>query len=328
LAILLIQSQKLPLVVYTLENKYCIAFYNLENFFDTKDDPHALDDGFTPGGIHAWNGERMRNKANKLGRAIAAIGQGEVIRPPVLVGLAEVENHMVIEALLGTDSLKGIDYGYVHFNSPDERGIDTALLYHRGHFELLGAESLPLLVENDDGDRDFTRDILYVQGRLNGQEVHIFVNHWPSRREDQDTDHKRVLAAKVILMKLERLPGDAPPCLVMGDFNDGPASLSIQVLMDSGRFINPMAALASPRAGSAKYRGQWLLFDQILFSPGFLGTGTGGHRFVKAGIFAPKFLQEWKGPYKGQPFRTFAGPKYLGGYSDHFPVYLVLEKWD
>lgn len=314
--------------MYTLENKFCIAFYNLENFFDTRDDPHALDDDFTAEGLHRWDGKRFRNKTNKLGRAIAEIGQGESSRPPVLVGLAEVENQAVIESLLLSDRLKEIDYGYVHFNSPDERGIDTALLYHRAHFEVLDAESLPLLVESIHGDRDFTRDILYVHGRLGGEEIHIFVNHWPSKREDQDTDHKRVVAAKVILMKLDALSGDAANCIVMGDFNDGPDSLSIRTLMDSHRFINPMEGLGTPKSGSATYRGEWILFDQILISHGFVKAQNGGHGYVKAGIFAPRFLREWKGRFKGLPFRTYAGMKYVGGYSDHFPVYVVLGKRD
>jgi len=310
----------------TLENKCCIAFYNLENFFDTQNDPHALDDDFMAEGMHRWDGKRFRNKANKLARAIAAIGQGDSPGPPVLVGLAEVENHKVIESLLLTEPLKEIDYGYVHFNSPDERGIDTALLYHRGYFEVLGSESLPLLVESVHGDRDFTRDILYVHGRLHGQEIHLFVNHWPSRREDESTDHKRVIAAKVILMKLDGLNGEAGHCLIMGDFNDGPDSLSIRTLMNSKKFINPMKQLHTPVSGSATYRGEWIMFDQILVSHGFLGTPQKGLAYIRAGIFAPRFLREWEGRYKDLPFRTYAGTKYLGGYSDHFPVYVIMEK--
>lgn len=314
--------------MYDLENKCCIAFYNLENFFDTQDDPQALDDDYTPEGQHRWDGNRFANKANKLARAIARIGQGESPDPPVLVGLAEVENRRAIESLLATGPLKEIDYGYVHFNSPDERGIDTALLYHRDHFEPLVSESLPLLVASKDGDRDYTRDILYVNGRLHGQEIHLFVNHWPSRREDRDTDHKRIVAAKVVLGKLEAISTGTEHCLVMGDFNDGPDALSIRTLMDSKRFINPMKALLGPTTGSATYRGEWILFDQILVSHGFLKPSQGGHAFVKAGIFAPRELREWKGRYKDFPFRTFAGSKYLGGASDHFPVYVILEKRD
>lgn len=312
--------------MYNLENKFCVAFYNLENFFDIKDDPHALDDNFTPEGLHRWDGDRFRNKANKIGRAIAEIGKGESGKAPVLVGLAEVENRHVIEFLLQTKGLAGLDYGYVHFDSPDERGIDTALLYSRAHFEVLHARTLPLLVENTNGDRDYTRDILHVKGRLNGEEIQLFVNHWPSRREGgEDTDYKRIIAAQLILGELEE---DPTKCILMGDFNDDPSSGSIQTLMASGRFINPMEQLLSPIGGSASYRGIWSLFDQIVFSHDFLQVEAGTHKFVKAGVFAPKFLQEWKGKYKGLPFRTFAGSKYLGGYSDHFPVYLILEKRD
>jgi len=312
-----------------LENKYCVAFYNLENFFDTKDDPHALDDDFTPEGLHRWDEARFRNKANKIARAIAEIGKGESGKAPVLVGLAEVENRNVIEFLLRTKALRDLDYGFVHFDSPDERGIDTALLYSRAHFEPLDSRTLPLLVENTNGERDFTRDILQVRGRLNGEEVQLFVNHWPSRREGgEDTEYKRIIAARLILGELEALEGEGSKCILMGDFNDDPSSRSIQTLMASGRFINPMEQLLSPIGGSASYRGTWSLFDQILFSHDFLRGEPGTHGYVKAGIFAPRFLREWKGRYKGLPFRTYAGGKYLGGYSDHFPVYLILEKRD
>ena len=314
--------------MYDLEHKYCVAFYNLENFFDTKDDPHALDDGFTPEGVHRWNDNRFRNKANKIGRTIAAIGRGESDKAPVLVGMAEVENRNVIEFLLGTQALRELDYGYVHFDSPDERGIDTALLYSKRHFEVLESRTLPLLVDNTDGQRDFTRDVLHVRGRLNGEEMHLFVNHWPSRREGGgETEYKRIIAARLILEEVYALK-EGSKCIVMGDFNDDPNSMSIQTLMASGRFVNPMEKLLSPLGGSANYRGTWNLFDQILFSHLFLGVDHGTHGFVKAGIFAPRSLREWKGRYKGLPFRTFVGGKYLGGYSDHFPVYLVLEKRD
>lgn len=313
--------------LYDQNNKYCIAFYNLENFFDTRDDPHGLDDDFTPQGELHWNENRFRNKARKMGRAIAEIGSGESPRPPVLVGLAEVENRGVIEVLLKTDAMKDQDYGFVHFNSPDERGIDTALLYLKEHFEPLESRSLPLIVDNTNGERDYTRDILYVRGRLNGEEVRIFVNHWPSRREgDQETAYKRIIAAQRILEELQAPERDSSKLILMGDFNDDPNSESIQTLMASGLFINPMEQLLGPKSGSASYRGEWNLFDQILISHNFLQVEPGTHGFVKAEIFAPRFLREWKGRYKGLPFRTYAGRKYLGGYSDHFPVYLIVEQ--
>jgi predicted extracellular nuclease len=310
------------------ENNFAIAFYNLENLFDTTDDPYTLDDDFTPKGFKKWKEKRFYKKLKKLAYAIARIGEDDDCDPPVLLGIAEVENKKVIRKLLDTGELKNLNYDFVHFDSPDERGIDTALIYDKDHFELITGETLPLLIENENGDRDYTRDILYVHGTLNNEEVHVFVNHWPSRRDGADeTEYKRIKAAEVVLGKINALNADTSllNILVMGDFNDDPNSTSIETLMKSELFINPMKNLISPVSGSANYKGKWSLFDQILLSHSFLNYETGTHSFKKAAIFSPKFLKEWKGRYKGNPFRTFAGKKYLGGYSDHFPGYLVLK---
>ncbi len=305
-----------------------IAFYNLENLFDTKDDPHTLDDDYTPRGFKKWKDDRYRSKVKKLAKAISRIGEDEKSSPPVLVGIAEVENDKVVEKLLKSKYLRDLPFDFVHFDSPDERGIDTALIYNTDNFEVIQSQTLPLLIENEDGDRDFTRDILHVHGRLNGEEMHLFVNHWPSRRDGEDeTKHKRIEAARTILRRLNAL-SDSPESLhviIMGDFNDDPNSESIQVLMDSGWFINPFKKLLSPNSGSANYRGNWSLFDQIVLSHSFLNIEAGTHSFQKAAIFSPRFLKEWKGKYKGNPFRTFVGKKYIGGYSDHFPVYVQLQ---
>ena len=309
------------------EDQFTIAFYNLENFFDTHNDPHTLDDDFTPEGRKKWSPSRFRKKAKKLARTISLIGQDHSTIPPVLIGVAEVENKKALNKVLEGKALSDWDYDYVHFNSPDERGIDTALFYLKSHFTVLNAEILPLLISDEDGDRDFTRDILYVHGQLHQEELHVFVNHWPSRRAGADeTEYKRIKAAETVLGKLANLEGEHPNIIVMGDFNDDPNSQSIQTLMDSGQFINPMQQLLSPSSGSANYKGKWSLFDQIIVSHSFLNYEKGTHSFKKAKVFAPKFLKEWNGKYKGNPFRTFVGKKYLGGYSDHFPVYIVVKE--
>ncbi|MDC6366383.1 MULTISPECIES: endonuclease [Flavobacteriaceae] len=313
--------------MHSKENRYTIAFYNLENFFDTKDDPHTLDDDFTPDGFKKWNESKFRRKVKKIGKTISRIGLEETKKLPILVGLAEVENKIVIQKLLKSKSLRNEDYGFVHFDSPDERGIDTALIFHKKHFAVLESETIPLLIENEDGVRDFTRDILYVKGKLHQEVVHVFVNHWPSRRDGaEETSYKRIKAAQTILQKLQVVGEDSLNCIIMGDFNDDPNSSSIQSLMATGAFINPMQKLLSPVSGSANYKGIWSLFDQILISHSFLNYEKGTHSFRKAEVFSPRFLKEWKGRYKGNPFRTFAGKKYLGGYSDHFPVYAVFEE--
>ena len=177
---------------------------------------------------------------------ISEIGLEHSAYPPVLVGVAEVENSKVLESLLDDKALEDIDYGFVHFDSQDERGIDTALLYHKKHFKVDSAETVEVVVENESGERDWTRDILYVQGRLNGEEVQVFVNHWPSRRDGAElSSPKRERAAQTILQKIKTSDNGGDNCIIMGDFNDDPNSKSIKMLMDSGHFINPMKKLLS-----------------------------------------------------------------------------------
>jgi len=307
---------------------FTVTFYNLENLFDTQNDKKTLDEDFTPDGFKKWDERKFSIKVEKMAKAIARIGLEDADRSPVLIGVAEVENADVIATLINTGELKDKTYDYVHFDSPDERGIDTALIYDTNHFKVKTSETIPLLIKSQNGNRDFTRDILYVSGELNNETVHVFVNHWPSRRDGADkTAYKRIEAAKTILNKLDQLEieQDISNAIIMGDFNDDPNSESIKVLMDSGRFINPMQKILSPNKGSANYKGEWSLFDQILISHSFLNYEKGTHSFKKAEIYAPDFLKQWKGKYKGNPFRTFAGKKYLGGYSDHFPVYIILK---
>ena len=306
---------------------FTIAFYNLENLFDTKDDPKTLDDDFTPNGRKKWTRKRYKKKVHKLAKTIAKLGRNTTGVNPVLVGVAEVENKFVIEDLLRAKPLKGIDYDFVHFDSPDERGIDNALLYDKKHFEPLYSEPIELEVNNTNGDRDTTRDILYVHGKLNNEEVHLFVNHWPSRRDGEDiTAYKRMKAADTVLSYMSGIESEksSPNYIVMGDFNDGPKADSILHLVGEKNLYNPMAKLLTPERGSANYRRTWSLFDQILVSHSFFNYEKGTHSFAHANIFDEHFLTEWEGKYKGNPFRTYVGKKYIGGYSDHFPVFIQL----
>lgn len=308
---------------------YTIAFYNLENLFDIVDDPNTLDDDFTPNGAKKWSKKRYTRKLYKLAKTISKIGTKHAENPPALVGVAEVENRGVLEDLIRAEPLRDIEYGYVHYDSPDERGIDTGLIYHRKFFNLLYSEPITLMVNNPSGERDTTRDILYVYGRLNGEEVHLFVNHWPSRRDgDFETDYKRVIAAETLKSFIARIETEFtdPNFIVMGDFNAGPKSKSIQNLMQLPNLYNPMEKLHVPfERGSASYRRNWIMFDQIIISHNFLNHKRKTHSFAHANIFDEEFLMELKGKYKGSPYRTYAGLKYIGGYSDHFPVYIQLK---
>lgn len=313
----------------TTKQLYTIAFYNLENLFDAQDNKFTLDNDFTPNGFKKWTTKKYKRKLSRLAKTILKIGQSTNKYPPVLIGVAEAENKSVLQDLLNTSPLNDINYGFIHYESPDERGIDTGLIYHQKYFRVLESYAIPLLVNNPDGIRDTTRDILYVRGLLNGENVHLFVNHWPSRREGAEiTEYKRVTAAEVIKKKMKAIEvlEASPNYIVMGDFNDDPQSLSIQTLLEHPGLHNPMESLHIPNArGSASYKKAWNLFDQIMLSHNFYKYRKGTHSFDTANIFDHDFLKENDGKYKGNPFRTFAGKKYLGGYSDHFPVYIVLK---
>lgn len=309
-------------------NTHTLVFYNLENIFDTQDDPRTLDDDFTPKGVKKWTPKRYRRKLRKLANTLNKVGKSTSGRIPAFIGVAEVENRKVLKDLINTRPLNRYSMGIVHHDSPDERGIDTALLYDPECFQVIKSEAIPLLVFNEEGVRDYTRDILHVEGKLNGEQIHVFVNHWPSRRKGEEiTEQRRLTASETLTGFIQGIAESHPDAnfIVMGDFNDGPEARSIQLLKNSLNLYNPMEQLASPERGSANYRRSWSLFDQILISHTFFNYKEGSHSYSHANIFDAYFLMEWRGRYQGNPFRTYVGKKYLGGYSDHFPVYIQLK---
>ncbi len=308
---------------------FTVAFYNLENLFDTFDDKHTHDEAFLPNSEKKWTEKRYRKKVRKLGYAISKIGSKTTKHYPSIVGLAEVENKLVIDDLLQSKFLKDKPYDYVHYDSPDERGIDVAMIYDTTVFEVINSEVFPLDLFDEDGSRDYTRDILLVKGTLNGETLYIIVNHWPSRRSGvEESEPTRLLASsKVIeIVKKVKLNDLNAKIIVMGDFNDGPLDKSIKQLTQQEDLYNPMEKLKSFARGSLSHRRQWNLFDQILFTTNFFEYKKGSHSFSKANIFDEEFLRQYKGKFKGNPFRTFVGRKYKGGYSDHFPVYIHLKR--
>ncbi len=309
-------------------NHFTVAFYNLENLFDTVDDQYVLDDDFVPNSEKQWTQKRYEKKIFKLGTAISNIGFSKTGKAPTLVGVAEVENKRVLQDLIDSKHLKKKNYGIVHYDSPDERGIDVGLLYQKEYFEVTHSENIPVMVDNQNGQRDYTRDILWVTGNLNNEQVHILVNHWPSRREGSDiTTYKRIVAAEKNREVINQITSENPEAkiIIMGDFNDDPSSESVQQHLVQNDLFNPMERLLTRYRGTTNYRSQWNLFDQIIFSHNFHKYEKGKHSFSEASIFDDDFLKIYKGRYKGNPFRTYAGRKYLGGYSDHFPVYIKLR---
>ncbi|PQJ76455.1 endonuclease/exonuclease/phosphatase family protein [Polaribacter glomeratus] len=320
------------LVSKKLKTTTTIAFYNVENLFDTVNNPATADDDFTPKGKKKWTFNRYKSKVKKLGNVISKLGMSSSKNPPAIVGLVEVENAKVVADLANSYYLKNHHYGFVHHDSPDERGIDVALLYNKIAFELLTSITHPVFLKDDKGERDYTRDILKVSGNLNGELVHILVNHWSSRREGAaESEPKRIAAAETlrgIIGEIQEKEMDAK-IIIMGDFNDDPTSKSVKEYLVKDDFYNPMESLLDKeKHGSSTYNKKWNLFDQIIFSKNFLSKKEGKLLFKHAEVYNKKWLKIYKGKLKGSPFRTYIHKWYQGGFSDHFPVYAFLEKED
>jgi predicted extracellular nuclease len=310
-------------------NMHTIAFYNLENLFDIKDDPQTNDNDFLPISTKKWTHKRYQNKLRKLGFAISNIGLKETDKHPAIIGLAEVENDTVIKDLIASKHLSECNYGFVHYDSLDERGIDVALLYDTTCFKVTNSRTYSIILTNDEGEPDYTRDILLVTGLLEEEEIHVIVNHWSSRREGaNETEDKRLAASNKVVEIINELKTENETCkvIVIGDFNDDPTNQSIQNLVKNQDLFNPMISLFSYSRGSTSHDYKWNLFDQIMFTKNFFETNPNTFSYVEANIFDDDFLKLFNGKYKGKPFRTYIGKKYQGGYSDHFPVYATLQK--
>jgi len=314
--------------MYNTTKPYTIAFYNVENLFDIKNDSLKHDDDFLPTSAKRWTSKRYQKKLTKLGTVISQIGKENTKAAPIVVGLAEVENKKVLNDLVNSKNLKDENYSYIHYDSEDERGIDVALLYKSDIFKAENSETFSVYFENELGQQDYTRDILLVQGKLNGEDINIIVNHWSSRREGvKETEFKRIAGANVVNSIIKKLKKEKSTAkiIVMGDFNDNPNSNSLLLLEKESDLFNPFKTVWSRDNGSLNHNFQWNLFDQILFSTNFFDTNNSNLSFSDAQVFNSWFLTQYDGKYKGQPFRTYVGQKYKGGYSDHFPVYLQLK---
>ncbi len=313
-----------------------IGFYNLENLFDTIDTPDIRDEEFTPHGGRGWDTERYLEKQAHMARVIADIGTQVSPVGAIVLGISEVENRKVLEDLVAQPVLADRHYQIVHFDSPDERGIDVALLYQARYFQPFYSKVYPLYLTHSDGSTDYTRDLLVVSGTLLGDTIHLLVNHWPSRSGgEQASRHKRIKAAKQVKHVVDSICAVQPTAriIIMGDLNDDPVSPSVrQVLHPVSKkrlakgctLYNPMFDLYRRGFGTLAWRDTWNLFDQMIVSGNLVHPPDTGFRFHTAHIFKKKYLVQQSGRYKGYPLRTFAGGAYLGGYSDHFPVFIVL----
>ena len=309
-----------------------IAFYNLENLFDTENDPTINDEQFLPDGDYQWTEERYQRKLENMSKVISLIAKE--YGGPVAIGVSEVENRRVLEDLAATNNLKPFNLGIVHYDSPDRRGVDVALLYQKDRFRVIHSYPYRLITE----DTNFrTRDQILVTGIIDEIDtVNIIVNHWPSKLGGEKRSMpKRIAAAELSKHISDSLmkANSAAKVLIMGDLNDNPDAKSIVNYLqakgkakdvDVNQLFNPMYKLYMDGIWSYVYRDEPNVIDQIIISYGLLNA-TKGFKYSSARIFRASFLLTKSGSYEGIPLRTFAGGNYLGGYSDHLPVYLILD---
>lgn len=314
----------------------CIAFYNLENLFDTINDPNKNDEEFLPDGAYKWTSKIYQEKLNNLSFVIDQVGNKYNNQRPAILGISEIENVRVVEDLINTEKLRPYNYGIVHYDSPDLRGVDVGLIYQKSRFTVLSSASYTLKIEGN--DEFLSRDQLLVTGILDGDTVSFIVNHWPSRRSGTKASAPLRNAAaelnRYIVDSILKVNPNAK-IVVMGDLNDDPDNDSVlKYLRASGKrdklkpgdLYNTMWDHYKNGVGSLAYRGQWNLFDQIIISQGLLNTDKETYELFSAHIFNDNFLITQEGKYAGYPFRTFSGGSYIGGYSDHLPTYIILIK--
>lgn len=318
-----------------------VAFYNLENLFDPFDDPSKYDERSPMMELDPSKRKVVyQKKLQNLSFVLSKVGVEVAENMPAIIGVCEVENRQVLEDLIRQPSLRDNNYGVIHFNGPDERSIDVALLYQKSLFRPISSSSYSVVMYDDEDskDRDYTRDQLLVTGLLDGDKMHFIVNHWPSRSGGQSgSEYKRLAAAAVNKRIIDSLQTIDPyaKIMTMGDFNDNPYDKGIKKILGAkGKkklvelkdLYNPYEAMQKNGVGSGAYRDGWDLFDQIIISKPFLKKEYNSYRFYRAFVYNPDYLLTPRGEYRGYPFRSFSNGEFTGGYSDHFPVYLYLIK--
>jgi len=335
---------------------HTVAFYNFENLFDTINNPNN-DEEWSPNGAQNWTLNKYKQKLINLSKVISIIGTNEQqVETPTFVGGCEIENRGVLEDLIKQPKMLQSDYGIIHFDSPDKRGIDVALLYKKKHFKPTSYKNIPLLIYRNNLDNNFkaekeevtddkievtvdkrvyTRDVLLVTGLLDNEEVHLLVNHWPSRSGgEKKSSPFREVAGKLnrkIIDSLFKINPDAK-IITMGDFNDGSYNKSIKegigaklkkAEVQKFGIYNPFEQMAKEGNASLFYRDAGDIFDQVMVSESLIKNDYSSFKYWKAGIYNKPFMIQIDGQYKGYPLRHSANEV---GYSDHFPVYIYLIK--
>ncbi|MGB2128765.1 MAG: endonuclease/exonuclease/phosphatase family protein [Flavicella sp.] len=317
-----------------------LAFYNVENLFDTINDPNTLDEKSPILEIKNGRSAVYREKVKNMANVIAGIGKDKTGSSPTLIGLAEIENETVLKDLIESDSLKNEKYGYIHFDSQDARGIDVALLYKKEHFIPIDFRKKALRLSTETGEKYFSRDQLVITGYLEEERIHLIVNHWPSRRGGEEkSSHLRESAAYLTTTICDSILANEADAKIgiLGDFNDNPKNASFKSVLktkntkealNSKDIYNPYEALFEKGHHTLVYRDNLFLFDQVLISKGFLTKENtyDSLSFYSAHVHNPSFLTQATGRYKNYPFRSFVRNGFTGGYSDHYPVYISLVK--
>jgi len=336
---------------------HTIAFYNIENLFDTIDQAN-YDEEYLP--KNGWTAKKYKKKLNNLGKVIAGIGTNDQQKDsPTILGVCEVENKGVLEDLVKNYQIAAKDYGVVHFDSPDKRGIDVGLLYQKKYFKPTSFINVPLYIykdkvdtakkeekdkDADEGDkivadasskRVYTRDQLLVTGLLEGEEVHFIVNHWPSRSggEKRSSPYREAAGRlnRKIMDSLFKINPNAK-IITMGDLNDGTYNKSVKegigaklkkTEVKKSGIYNPFEQMANEGNATLFYRDSGDIFDQIMVSEALIRNEFTGWQYWKAGIYNKQFLIQTTGQYKGYPLRNTPSEP---GFSDHFAVYVYLIK--
>ena len=313
------------------------CFYNVENLFDTEDDSLTNDEEFLPKGMKGWSYTRYKQKLSNIYKTMSAVGGWG--GPPEIIGFCEIENKKVLYDLITKTPFLKYDYKIVHEDSPDARGIDVGFIYRASAFQYISHKALRLTFDFDTAAK--TRDVLYVCGKVDKKDtLHIFINHWPSRRGGQAaSEPRRIAAAKMVRAKIDSIQATSPDAniILMGDFNDHAEDKSLYLTLKAkhhkedlaaGDLYNYMYELGKNwKMGSHKYQGHWGTLDHVIISKSMTQKRENRlHASEKgANIFSGRFLLEQDKRYLGlQPYRTYAGPRYIGGFSDHLPVYIDL----
>ncbi|MEE0903623.1 MAG: endonuclease/exonuclease/phosphatase family protein [Prevotellamassilia sp.] len=340
---------------------YGVAFYNLENLFDTLHDAGKNDYEYLPNGTNKWGKMKYEAKLHNMARVLSELCTDKLPQGPAVIGVSELENHLALEALLNQPSLAGRGLKYVDVAGPDRRGVECAFIYNPRFFQMerymhvpyyyapSGRVDDPLVGFYTDeqgevqaytdlkGDTThITRGFLVMQGLLAGERMFFIVNHWPSRAAGSEA---RERAGYQVRLLKDALMASHPEAkvMIMGDMNDDPADKSMTTALGCKHqtdkvkkatdLFNPWHETLYKRGqGTLLYQGKWNLFDQIVFSGNLLGTDRTSLKFYKHEIFMRDYLFQQEGKYKGSPLRTHAGGVWLNGYSDHLPTYVYLIK--